>query len=427
MTHRLSMGILAVSLAALLAPTPSAGKEPSQGVEKLLTRYLEAQDDREAERLLGQIEKEGLSLKAAQEILARGKRYKTEKTGAQPGLPVMVGGEEMSYALYVPAGYDTGTSYPLVICLHGAGFSGDSYLERWQPRLGERYLLACPSLDMGAWWTDMGTALVLRVLEDVARTYHIDRNRVYLTGMSNGGIGAFKIGIQFADRFAGIAPMAGGVPDPFLPLLEDLRNTPVYIIHGKKDEVMPVELSRAVYQRLSALGYDVTFREHDLVHPQAGGHFFPKEELPALVAWLDKKVRNPYPRKVTCVRTVTASGTCYWVRADKGQTAVPAAGPSDEPPEHPRIRFLHIEAEIAGENTIRVTEENVRQYTLFFHDTMVDVTRPLTVLTNGQVSFRGKITEGLPVLLGEARVRKDPAMLFTASATIQVPTEGEKR
>ena len=73
------------------------------------------------------------------------------------------------YALYVPSGYQPATAYPLVLCLHGAGFTGEAYLDRWQSRLNEQYILACPTMPMGNWWTRDAADVVLATLRDVQR------------------------------------------------------------------------------------------------------------------------------------------------------------------------------------------------------------------------------------------------------------------
>ena len=119
-----------------------------------------------------------------------------------------------------------------MVCLHGAGFTGEAYLERWQARLGEDYVLACPTAPMGAWFTRGAEELVLATIRSVQRRYHIDPDRIFLTGMSNGGIGTWIIGMHDAPLFAGIAPMASGLDDVLMPFLANLRSTPIYIIHG---------------------------------------------------------------------------------------------------------------------------------------------------------------------------------------------------
>ena len=164
-------------------------------------------------------------------------------------------GKAMDVALSVPLTYQLTKGYALIVCLHGAGFTGDVYLERWQARLGEDYILACPTYPTGSLvYAPCRGAGAWRQLDTCGSRYHIDPDRIFLTGMSNGGIGAWLIGMHHAPLFAGLAPMASGLDDVLMPFLANLRNTPVYIIHGAKDQVMPVALSRSIRTGVDGAG-----------------------------------------------------------------------------------------------------------------------------------------------------------------------------
>ncbi|MCI0527839.1 MAG: prolyl oligopeptidase family serine peptidase, partial [Nitrospira sp.] len=208
---------------------------------KQVRDYLYA-DDQDASSLLSTLSTRPIEdLESALDEVLSESFKKSSPTGTLPSQSIRVGDAEMNYGLYVPASYDPFRRYPLIICLHGAGFDGNTYLDRWQPRLGEDYILACPTLGGGDWWTREGEELVLAVLLKVSREYHIDSNRVFLTGMSTGGIGTFLIGLNHPDRFAALIPMAGVLPHTLFPLLDNAKNTPFYLIHGAQDQVMPVQ------------------------------------------------------------------------------------------------------------------------------------------------------------------------------------------
>src|SRR2546428_13328404 len=98
--------------------------------------------------------------------------------------------------------------------------------------------------------------------------------------MPNGGIGTFLIAVHHAALFAGLAPMAGGVDDVVFPFLENLRHTPVYLIHGLKDQGMPVELSRSVAKELTRRRCSGVYRGQERGPFPARGRFFPRAEGP---------------------------------------------------------------------------------------------------------------------------------------------------
>jgi len=413
--------LLGGCLLAVLISSPSWGES---SLEAKVGRYLAASSEADASRLFKEIREDPrASLPAVESLLKKGALYGPQPKGRQVHLPIVVDDVQMSYGLYVPQAYDPRNAYPLVICLHGMGFSGDNYLERWEDRLGEEYILACPTMEGGAWWTETAEALVLAVFREVSSRYHVDLNRVLLTGMSNGGIGTYLVGISHADLFAGIAPMAAGIPKEIYPFLSNLEHTGVYIIHGEKDQVMPVALSREVYAYLEKLGYPVVYREHQLIHPQAGGHFFPKDEVPRLVEWFSKQRRDPYPMDVLSIRDIDHLGRYSWTKINQLSADVASvSGSIQDHQEAERVKrgeFAELHATIHG-NQIDLKTLRVRRFTLFLHPKLVDLGKPVVVTVNGIKSFEGKVESDLLVLLTEARIRKDPNLLFEAQLAIDV-------
>jgi len=243
--------------------------------------------------------------------------------------------------------------------------------------------------------------------------------------MSNGGIGAYLIGVHHAPEFAGLAPMAAGLDDVLLPLLENLRHTPVYIIHGARDQVMPVQMSRTIVDVLGELGIAYVYREHERVHPQAGGHFFPREELPDLVAWFAATKRTPYPARLTCVRDASHLLPFGWTRIDATDRIAAFSEQLIDRRDEDVVnrRYARIEAQIAAPNRIEVRTRHVRRYTLSLNGSLVDFRKPVTVVTNGQVSYEGPVAASVETLLRDARHRQDRYLLFPAKLTIAVEQE----
>jgi pimeloyl-ACP methyl ester carboxylesterase len=390
----------------------------------LVRGYVEGASEQSGEELLETIlNHPGANVQAVETAIRAIPHYGKSPLGAQPRRSVLVKGKKTFYTLYVPPSYDPEQSYPLILCLHGAGFTGESYLERWVPRLEDRYILACPTISMGAWWTRFGEDLTLTILQSVFAEYHVDPDRIFLTGMSNGGIGAWIIGMHHADLFAGIAPMASGLDDVLFPFVENLANTPVYVIHGAEDQVMPVQLSRDLVQEMKRRGVPHLYREHDLTHPHAGGHFFPRQELPLLIAWFDQQRRTPLPRQISIVRDATHLMPLSWVRIDSTeQIAAFTENLIDSRDEFiTGMIYAKLHAEIVRPNSIEVNTLRVKRYTLFLNDLLVDFSQPIVVKTNGVTSFEDMVKPSTETLLKEARQRADVHILYSAKLTINLP------
>lgn len=362
------------------------------------------------------------NLEEITDIIQAGIEYDKMPVGILPSQRIRVKGEPYEYGLYVPQSYDPSSSFPLIICLHGAGFSGDSYLERWVPRLKQGYILACPTISMGAWWTRQGEDLVLATLHAVRSRYHIDPDRVFLTGMSNGGTGAWIIGMHHAPLFAGIAPMAGGIHKVLYPLLDNLKQTSVYVIHGVQDQIMPVWLSRELVKEMKRRNIKYVYREHNMSHPHAGGHFFPREELPGLVEWFDQQRRNPLPPKVTVVRDATHLESYLWVRIDAtDRIAAFTDNLIDSQDEYIKKGiYANLQAEITRTNHIVVKTTLVRRFSLFLNKELVDLSTPVTVETNDKISYHQIVHPNLTTLLQQARRRRDPKLVFPIQLVITV-------
>jgi hypothetical protein len=423
-TCRFLIGLFVAMLAGFAGcETEATAVASSAEMKTQVFRYLDSADAEEAAKILESVLSDPhAKIDQAIRIIQTERNYAPQPTGTIPDERINVQERAYTVALSVPPTYQPTKSYGLVVCLHGAGFTGEAYLERWQARLGDDYVLACPTTPMGAWFTRRAEELVLATIRSVQRRYHIDPDRVFLTGMSNGGIGAWVIGMHDAPLFAGIAPMASGLDNVLLPFLANLRSTPIYIIHGAKDQVMPVELSRTITNELTRLGYPFVYREHDREHPMAGGHYFPREELPELVTWLNAQRRNPLPTSVTVVREASHFQPFGWVRIDTTD-AIAAFSEDLVSKRDDRVKqreYARLDASIVAPNRIEVRADRVQRYSLFLNEQLIDSSKPLIVLTNGQVSFDGTVTPSLETLLKQARLRQDSRQLFPIHLAIQV-------
>lgn len=394
---------------------------PSPQLLSQVRAYLAASEE-EAEKLLPELTRHPIAeLEAALGVVLAEAPTASPPTGMIPHKAVLIGNRRADVSLYVPTTYDSSRAYPLVICLHGAGFGGEAYLERWAPRLGEDFILACPTIAGGAWWTKEAEALVLAVIDAARAEYRIDPDRIILTGMSNGGIGTYLIGLNHPDLFAALVPMASVLPPALFPLLDNASQLPFYIIHGAKDQVMPVTYSRQVVEYLKRNGSAVTYREHNQTHPMAGGHFFPKDELSDLVTWLKKQTRTPAPRNLAIVRDRDHTGRAHWIEIDEIADSVGSFWASEtSPAESKKLQdgaYAKVTASING-NTIRVKTDRIRRFSILIGRNLINLDRPIRVEVNGKVQFEGDLTPDPATLLQESRRKRDPDRIILVKSPI---------
>jgi predicted peptidase len=93
--------------------------------------------------------------------------------------------------------------------------------------------------------------VVINILDELIRVFPIDERRLYVTGLSMGGFGAWDLGTRLADRWAAVAPLCGGGDELYA---DRLVGVPVWAWHGADDDVVPVKRSQVMIEAIRAAG-----------------------------------------------------------------------------------------------------------------------------------------------------------------------------
>ena len=195
-------------------------------------------------------------------------------------------GETVPYSLFVPSSYNADRGWPLIVGLHRAGTSHESWLVDYEGMLdfAERdgYIVASPlGYHTRGYYGSFGPGLateslqnsgqsidelppnlgelsekdVMNVFEIVQNDFNIDNDRIYLLGHSMGGVGALHLAAKYPDIWAAIAVVApGSVPmkTDWSEQIEQFTHIPTFLIQGDQDRYMP--LSRGVASTMNQLG-----------------------------------------------------------------------------------------------------------------------------------------------------------------------------
>jgi predicted peptidase len=164
------------------------------------------------------------------------------------------GKTKIEYLLYLPPGYDRDDKpVPVVLFLHGKGdklarmerFGLPKQVER---KKEGRFILAAPEAPGGRGWNPRDLAPLLDELE---AKHRVDKDRVYVTGLSMGGFGTWSLAAAYPDRFAAIIPICGG---GFPGSAKKIKDLPIWVFHGVKDDVVPIARSEAMVEALEKAG-----------------------------------------------------------------------------------------------------------------------------------------------------------------------------
>lgn len=188
-------------------------------------------------------------------------------TGLFPAEELVVGQQTRTYRLYAPEGQGP---LPIVFAFHGLGDTKDvmayySQLERFAKQ--EEFLVVFPNAQHRMWplvvdWAKADLAFFDALYDKLCREYDVDRNRVYLTGMSNGAYFCHVLASQRSERIAAIAPHSGGIGfiGASKPLQVDHKYA-VLAIHGAADKIVNVQESRRVEELYTEWGHPIEYWE----------------------------------------------------------------------------------------------------------------------------------------------------------------------
>ncbi len=181
------------------------------------------------------------------------------------------------FLLYLPDDYEEQESHALLLFLHGAGERGDGELEKVkihgppkQIKNGKKFpcIVVSPQCKYGSWWEPWQLSALL---DHVEANYKVDKDRVYVTGLSMGGYGTWNLAVREPNRFAAIAPICGG-GDARVAKYTPAFKVPTWAFHGAKDAVIPLSESQEMVDVLKSRNVEVKMT----VYPEVGHNAWEK-------------------------------------------------------------------------------------------------------------------------------------------------------
>ena len=209
---------------------------------------------------------------------------------------------KIPYRLFLPDGYDTSigdTVYPLIVCLHGAGARGADLAQVDEHGLPSKllhsdsvpFVVVAPQCPRNLDWSMILPALH-NLVTHIVESLRVDPDRIYLTGFSMGGFGAWAFATEYPNHFAAVVPICGGGRHllDFPNRLKNLVHIPVWCFHGDQDQEIPLEESLKLVRALQNYGGNVRCT----IYPGTGHDSWTQTyDNPELYKWLlEQKRRN---------------------------------------------------------------------------------------------------------------------------------------
>src|SRR5580658_31032 len=289
-----------------------------------------------------------------------------------PAAPPAKDNPQISYLLRIPLTYREDRPSPLLVYLSGgAGFAIDAMHTADDIVSQTDYLVLYPQAE-ALWWTPQAARSFDAVFNDVLRRYHVDRDRIYLTGFSNGGTGALYFAMLWPQRFAAVVSLmgAGQCMDQLKAGLPNLKNLPLLFVHGENDPIISPECSQTTQAALIDL--------HPAISPQLKilpnhAHDITLQSDDGLaLAFFKDKLRNPFPRTVDLSEFDALAARGYWVEILDGKP-----GKSD------------IDARVKPDNSIEIHSHDVKSIRLHLRPELLPKPGDFRIVWNGKKMFNG--------------------------------------
>jgi len=240
-------------------------------------------------------------------------------------------GTPMPYRIYIPTDYDKNESYPLVIFFHGAGEIGSdnrkqvtypysivTRLLTEENRENHECIIIAPQAG-GQWvntpWSEGNytrseiaeskyMTAAEELIQSIKKSYSIDSDSVYATGVSIGGFAVWDIISRHPDWFAAAIPVCGGAD---ISYAEKLINMPIWTFHGSADTTVPVEGTREMAEAIKGAGSEsIIYTEYENAGHNVWNMAYVEDDL---LEWLFSKTISSHTQIPAATKPQESSAT----------------------------------------------------------------------------------------------------------------------
>ena len=267
---------------------------------------------------------------------------------------------------YISPQYEDGEKLPVVICFNNYIKSQELHIYARQ----NRYLVVIPHVTLGGQYIRQGKLDVFpELLGFIKQSFRINEDRVYVTGMSYGGLEALLVSLYYPDLITASAVVFGPYRlrsykdkiekmskeelEQFLDsldyphkMLNNLKDFPLYISHGGGDEAIPFDEPLTLHEIVKKLGAPTELNSY----PEHGHTWYMvDEDLPRVFDWFRRFKRNRFPKSINYTApNGFLKDSIFWLYFSPFQIEYP----------------IKIEANINDNNRLKLTIENIKRIKL---------------------------------------------------------------
>ena len=407
----------------------------------LIDDYLDHRYDADpnaTDTLVAAIEGEGATIEEVEALLRAGRSSYPDVTSTVGQLTErLITCDHVNYSsgylLAVPSTYRPDVATPLVFVTYPvadapryeeAHASAQAGMSAYRDALTQAgAIVVAPITTRG--WSPIAESLMISIISDLQRRYHIDPDAISIVGRSTGGHMAWRAAYTLTDRWSAFAPINGGY-DTYV-LDNRLRNVfGTYGFQGWSNYVSTA--LRDINADIAAVtsGYGWTTR-----YFESGSAEVPGPLVSEIAAFLVGKRRDTTPSSVYLYggsvwrysnNWPNQTETIYFDRAYRWNSKhwleiTPSTNPA----------LIHdISATVLDGQTIIITANNIRQVRLHLHPDMgIDFAKPLQVFANDVLRYDGLVPRDIGQMLEYVREWDDRGRVYHGVIDVTIPTDRE--
>ncbi len=418
---------------------------PAQNIDAVFQKFWIAESPAAAARVAGDIEKSKVGFDEALKRLKVGRNYGPQKTGVLQGKNRTSDNIEHFYSINVPASYNPAKKYQVRFQLHGGVGGRTDNQPRGTGEIGqlagdtEQIYVLPYAWDTAGWWSDDQVLNLSAIVDSLKRTYNVDENRVVVSGVSDGGTGAYWVAMRDTTPYASFLPLNGFIMVLGNEEIDDgkvfpgnLRSKPMFVINGGKDRLYPTRVVEPYTRFFMKNGVDIEY------HPQPEGEhntrWWPEMKDP-FEKFVAAHPRDPHPDRLSWEANDAAHSRDHWLVIDQFGSVPGERGlqdlnliPSSEGGLYDAtggMMFNHSKNSgrvdlVRKGNTVEANTHGVSAFTLLLSPDEFDFDQPVRVMANGREIFNARVKPDVKTLLKWAARDNDRTMLYAAEVKISL-------
>jgi hypothetical protein len=428
-------GLLCAPFICAQRPRPT----PAVSIDAAFESFWNADSPAEAARRADAILKTGVTFDDALRHLRQGRTYSGKTTGVLHLSNRTEDGVEHFFDVDIPPSYDPSRRYQVRFQLHGGMDARSDNKPRGNGEIGalagvEQIYVLPYAWETEPWWSDDQILNLNAILDSLKRMYNVDENRVALSGVSDGGTGAYLIAMQDTTPFASFLPLNGFIMVLSIHPNEEgrifpnnLLNKPLFVVNGGKDPLYPASYVEPFTRHLMSGGVAIDYQ------PQPEGEhntrWWPSVR-DAFEKFVADHPRDPHPGKLTWEAADLKHNRAHWLVIDEfGDVPDQAAKLPDLNAmsgfNNEGVMFLRPDPTgrvdlVRTGNTVEAVTRGVTAFTLLVSPDRFNLNQPVRIVANGREVFNRRVVPSVHTLLKWAARDNDRTMLYAAELRINL-------